>query len=65
MLSEQIEKLPPFLQRELSDYLEFLKVKYHVASQPVQIDFSWEGGLADLRDQYDSVTLQHKILEWR
>ena len=65
MLSEQIEKLPPFLQRELSDYLEFLKVKYHVASPPVQIDFSWEGGLADLRDQYDSVTLQHKILEWR
>jgi hypothetical protein len=65
MLTEQIEQLPAFLQQEVLDYVDFLKAKYRIASPPIHIDFSWEGGLADLRKDYDSVTLQHKILEWR
>jgi hypothetical protein len=27
--------------------------------------FDWEGGLSDLKEQYTSVELQHKALEWR
>ncbi len=30
-----------------------------------QLDFSWEGALADLKDQYSSVELQHEAMEWR
>ncbi len=30
-----------------------------------QFDFSWEGALADLKDQYSSVELQHEAMEWR
>ena len=65
MLSEQIEQLPTFLQKEVADYVDFLKTKYHIGSTPPEMDFSWEGALADLRDRYDSVTLQHKASEWR
>lgn len=27
--------------------------------------FSWKGGLADIRNTYSSVDLQHKAQEWR
>lgn len=27
--------------------------------------FAWKGGLADIREQYSSVDLQHKSQEWR
>ncbi len=27
--------------------------------------FTWKGGLADIRDKYSSVDLQHKAQEWR
>ncbi|CAK8724107.1 MAG: hypothetical protein CDV28_12219 [Candidatus Electronema aureum] len=30
-----------------------------------QLDFSWEGALADLKDQYTSVELQHEAMQWR
>jgi len=29
-----------------------------------KLKFDWEGALADLRDKYTSVELQHKALEW-
>ncbi len=30
-----------------------------------RLDFSWEGALADLKDQYTSVELQHEAVYWR
>ena len=28
-------------------------------------NFSWEGGLAELKKRYDSVELQHQATDWR
>ncbi len=30
-----------------------------------KFSFSWEGGLKELKNEYTSVELQHKALEWR
>ena len=27
--------------------------------------FDWEGGLSEISERFDSVGLQHKVLEWR
>jgi hypothetical protein len=28
-------------------------------------NFNWEGGLAELKDKYSSVDLQHQASDWR
>ena len=63
-LEEMIEELPPELRKEVEDFVEFLleKRKPKPKGKP---KFDWEGALEDLRDQYTSVELQHKIAEWR
>ena len=63
-IDERLKALPPDLQREVEDFVEFLfekRVK-RLCGKPT---FSWAGALRDLRDQYTSVQLQHKISEWR
>jgi hypothetical protein len=30
-----------------------------------RLKLDWKGALQDMKDQYTSVELQHKILEWR
>jgi len=30
-----------------------------------KFSFSWEGGLKELKNEYTSVELQHKAMEWR
>ena len=63
-LEELIEKLPPELQEEVRDFVEFLLEKR--ARRPKRKPkFDWAGALRDLRDRYSSVELQHKIAEWR
>ena len=63
-LKELIEKLPPELQQEVQDFVEFLLEKR--AKRPKRKPkFDWAGALRDLRDRYSSVELQHKIAEWR
>ena len=59
-----VEQLPPDIQREVRDFAEFLveKRKRKSKSKP---RFDWAGTLRDLREQYTSVELQHKIAEWR
>lgn len=64
MLKELIEQLPPDLQQEVKDFVEFLLKKR--AEKPSRApQFDWAGALKDLKDRYTSVELQHKILEWR
>jgi len=63
-LKELIEQLPPELQQEVQDFVEFLLEKR--ARRPRRKPkFDWAGALKDLRDRYTSVELQHKIAEWR
>jgi hypothetical protein len=63
-LEEMIQELPPELRKEVEDFVEFLleKRKPKPKGKP---RFDWAGALKDLRDQYTSVELQHKISEWR
>jgi len=63
-LKEMIDKLPPELQQEVRDFVEFLLEK-KVKKGKKKPKFDWAGALKDLRGQYSSVELQHKIAEWR
>ncbi len=63
-LEERIKQLPPDLQQEVADFVDFLLQK-HRQRHPQPPTFSWAGALADLRDEYTSVQLQHEIARWR
>ncbi|WP_456477927.1 DUF2281 domain-containing protein [Geoglobus ahangari] len=70
MYEEEIElkirELPENLRREVLDYIEFLIKKYRIREdKSKKFRFDWEGGLAEMRDKFTSVELQHKALEWR
>lgn len=62
-LEDRIKDLPPDLRREVEDFVDFL-IDRRILHPRGKMKFAWEGALADLRDQYTSVELQHKILEW-
>ena len=63
-LKELVEQLPPELQQEAKDFMEFLleKRRRKVSGRP---RFDWAGALKNLRGQYTSLELQHKISDWR
>ena len=66
---EDFENLPKSIQRQLIEYAEFLiaKSKRSRKSNNAKhnFTFSWENGLIELKDQYTSVELQHKINDLR
>jgi len=62
-LKELVEQLPPDLQQEVKDFVEFLLEK-RAKKQKGELKLDWRGALRDLRDKYTSVDLQHKVLEW-
>jgi len=63
-IDDIIKKLPPELLREVQDFAVFLLEKRtrHPRRKP---RFDWAETAEDLRDQYTSVELQHRISEWR
>ena len=65
-LKELIEKLPPELQKEVRDFVEFLLERRaaKLKAKKGELKLDWRGALRDLRDKYTSVELQHKVLEW-
>jgi len=63
-LKELVELLPPDFEKEARNYIEYLLQK-HGQKPRGKPRFDWAGALKDLRDQYTSVQLQHKIGEWR
>jgi galactose-1-phosphate uridylyltransferase len=56
-----IKQLPPELQEEVKDFVEFLLEKKK--KQRRKLKMNWAGALKDLRDKYTSFELQHKISE--
>jgi hypothetical protein len=52
-IEELIKELPPELQQEVSDFAQFLLDR-----------MTWAGGLREFRDQFTSLELQKKALEW-
>jgi hypothetical protein len=63
-LKEFVEELPPDLQQEVKDFIEFLLEKRAKKTRG-KPKFDWAGTLEDLRNQYTSVELQHTISKWR
>jgi len=60
-----IQEMPPELQLEVEDFVNYLfekHVKKPKSKRKLKLD--WRGALSDLKDQYTSVELQHKALEW-
>ena len=63
-LEEVIKELPLDLHQEVADFARFLMDKR--ARKPKgHLKLDWRGALEGMKDQYTSVELQHKILEWR
>jgi hypothetical protein len=63
-IDELIKDLPQELHQEVEDFVEFL-LKKRMKKNRRKPTFKWGGALKDLRDQYTSVELQHKISEFR
>ena len=66
-IDAKVKNLPPDMQREVMDFVEFL-IQRRAAnrrddSKPVSQN--WAGGLSEFRDRFTSVDLQHKAREWR
>ncbi len=63
-LKELVEQLPPELEDEVRDFIEFLLEK-KAEKRGRKLRQDWAGALRDYRDQYTSLELQKKALEWR
>ena len=61
-LETKIKSLPPEIKKELLEYIE-KRLEYY--KRKGKFNFRWEGGLKELKNEYTSVELQHKALEWR
>jgi len=59
-LEEMVRDLPPELQQEVEDFVQSLleKRSKEPRGKPT---FDWAGALKDMRHQYTSVELQHRI----
>jgi hypothetical protein len=57
-----MKRLPPEAQQDVFEYA--LQRLNEIEPKKKQIGLSWRGALRDLRDQYTSVELQHKALDW-
>jgi len=65
-IEARMRNLPEDLRREVLDYVEFPLSKYQSRkTTQKRFKFDWEGGLADVKEKFSSVELQHKALEWR
>lgn len=63
-LEEKIKALPPEFQKEVEEFVDFLLEK---RSKKIgrKLQQDWAGALRGYRDQYTSLELQKKALEWR
>jgi len=63
-LEEMIRDLPPEAQRQVADLVRQL-AKMPESGPRKKLDQRWAGALKRYRDQYTSMQLQQKALEWR
>jgi hypothetical protein len=62
-IDELIEQLSPELQEEVFDFAQFL-LKTKAQPKQKKLRMSWAGGLKEFRDEFTSMELQKKSLEW-
>jgi len=63
-LAKKIQALPPELRQEVEDFVDALR-REREPRQRQPMNLNWRGALSDLKDEYTSVELQHKLIEWR
>jgi len=63
-VQDLVKVLPPDLQKEVEDFVRFL-IEKRLKRQGKRLRQDWAGALRDYRDQYTSLELQKKVLEWR
>lgn len=64
-LDKKLELLPPELQREVVDFVDFLLAK-KVLPKKKKPGLNWMGGLKEYRDQYTAFELQKSAgMKWR
>jgi hypothetical protein len=63
-LEELLKELPPDFREEVRDFVESLLEKRSKKIGRTLRQY-WAGGLSDYQDQYTSLELQQKALEWR
>ena len=64
-LDKKISKLSVELQKQVSDYIDFLIIEIKKPKQKKKFKLDWAGGLKEYRDKYTALELQKKALEWR
>jgi hypothetical protein len=60
--TSDFENLPKYIQKQALDYIEYLIEKYKQKKdtpQKEKFNFEWEGGLAEQKENFTSVELQH------
>ena len=63
-LDELVKELPPDSQAEVRDFVEFLLEKRKRKSVG-KLRQNWAGALSDYREEFTSLELQKKALDWR
>lgn len=64
VIEQKLNQLPMELQKEVLDFIDFLLTK-NIPKTKKQPRLDWFGGLKEYREQYTSLELQKKSLEWR
>ena len=64
-IEELIRELPPELKREVEDFVYFLVEKREKQRSARGLRQDWAGALREYRENYTSLELQKKALEWR
>jgi len=62
LIEKKIRELDTGSLNEVNRLIDTLLEKKH-PEKKTHLSLSWSGGLKELRDQYTSVELQHKVLE--
>lgn len=66
-IDDLLQQLPPEFQREVEDFAQFLLEKSTREGERKKrvVGQGWAGALRDFCDEYTSLELQKKALEWR
>ena len=62
-LEDLMKELPPHLQEEVREYAQYL-ADTKVRPKRKHLRMEWAGGLREYREQFTSLQLQKKALEW-
>ena len=63
-LEQLLKELPPEAQAEVREFVEFV-IRKRQRQTKGQLRQSWAGALENYREQFTSLELQKKSLEWR